>query len=107
MPEPLKQKEVHEKLQELEQWGRDENYSVIQKEFKFATFSDAMVFMNEVAEIAEEENHHPDMCVSYDTVVCMLSTHDVGGLTEKDFEVADKIDKMIHRLVEENREEEE
>lgn len=91
----MKQNEVHEALKDVPEWDRDENYSLIQREFQFQDFSDAMVFVNKVAELAEEANHHPDICISYNTVVCMLTTHDVGGLTETDFDLAQQIGELV------------
>lgn len=81
-------------MQQLNGWQTDDDYALIQKEFSFPNYSDAMVFANKVAEIAEDENHHPDMCISYGSVLVMLTTHDVGGLSEKDFSVAKKIDSI-------------
>lgn len=67
----------------------------IQKEFVFKDFIEALAFVNSVGEIAEQEEHHPDIVLSYGRVVVELSTHDIGGLSEKDFVVADKIDLII------------
>lgn len=67
----------------------------IQKEFLFNNFIEALVFVNKVGEVAEQEGHHPDIVLSYGRVVVELSTHDVGGLSEKDFVVANKIDLII------------
>jgi 4a-hydroxytetrahydrobiopterin dehydratase len=103
MTDAMKQNEVHEALKDIDNWHEDESYAMIQREFQFENFADAMGFVNEVAEIAEAENHHPDICISYNTVVCMLTTHDAGGLTKKDFTVAKKIDELI----EQNNEKEE
>ena len=50
--------------------------------------------MNAVAEIAEDEEHHPDMDIRYNKVRVQLSTHAEGGLTERDFEVAEKVDTL-------------
>ena len=53
-----------------------------------------MEFVNKVAAIAEEEGHHPDLTVSYDSVTVELMTHAIGGLSENDFIVAAKIDEL-------------
>jgi 4a-hydroxytetrahydrobiopterin dehydratase len=66
----------------------------IKKEFVFADFAAAMVFVNKVAELAEAEGHHPDILIEYNKVTLTLSTHDVGGLTEKDFALEKKIDAI-------------
>ena len=66
----------------------------IKKEFKFKDFTESLAFVNKVAEIAEEEGHHPDILLSYGRVVIELSTHDIGGLSEKDFTVAGRIELL-------------
>ena len=67
----------------------------IRHEFKFANFVQAMAFVNQVAAIAEEENHHPDLHIFYNRVVIELWTHAVGGLSENDFILAAKIEKLL------------
>jgi len=66
----------------------------ITKEFAFVNFLHTMNFVNKVAVLAEEEGHHPDLHVSYAKVVIELWTHAVNGLTENDFILASKIDKI-------------
>lgn len=61
--------------------------------FRFKDFAGSMAFVNEVARLAEAEDHHPDIFISYDRVVLTLSTHKVGGLTRRDFLLAALIDK--------------
>jgi 4a-hydroxytetrahydrobiopterin dehydratase len=74
-------------------WDVVENKK-IQKEFKFKNFVETMGFVNQVALIAQAENHHPDMQVSYSKVVVELWTHAVSGLSENDFILAAKIDQL-------------
>ena len=64
----------------------------IRREFKFKDFTEAMAFANKVAQIAEAEDHHPDMHIFYRKVILELSTHAIGGLSENDFIVASKVD---------------
>ncbi len=64
------------------------------KEFKFDDFKQALDFVNNVGEIAEKLNHHPDISISYNKVKIKIYTHKVDGLTEKDFELAEKIDEI-------------
>ena len=64
------------------------------KKFKFKNFLEAMKFVNAVAEIADQEQHHPDFCVHYNKVEIQLWTHAINGLSENDFIVAAKIDKL-------------
>ena len=53
-----------------------------------------MVFVNQVAELAEEANHHPDISVSWNTVVLTLSTHSAGGITQFDLDLAGRVDAL-------------
>lgn len=66
----------------------------LKKEFKFKDFKEAMTFVNKVADIAEEENHHPDISIYYSKVVIELWTHKIGGLHENDFIMASKIERL-------------
>ncbi len=67
----------------------------IEKNYKFTDFTQAIEFVNHVADIAEQENHHPDILLwSWNNVKISLSTHSVKGLTEKDFSIASKIDAL-------------
>ncbi|MEX0877541.1 MAG: 4a-hydroxytetrahydrobiopterin dehydratase [Candidatus Spechtbacterales bacterium] len=63
----------------------------LEAEFKFPDFRTAMVFVNKISQLAENINHHPDICISYNKVQLKLTTHSTGGLTEKDFELAKEI----------------
>ena len=66
----------------------------IEREFKFKDFRQALDFVNRVGEIAERENHHPDILLSYGKVVIQLWTHKIHGLHENDFILAAKIDAL-------------
>jgi 4a-hydroxytetrahydrobiopterin dehydratase len=66
----------------------------LRKQYRFRDFREAMSFVNRVAEIAEEEGHHPDISISYSRLDLELFTHAVEGLTENDFIVAAKIDDL-------------
>ncbi|MEK7203589.1 MAG: 4a-hydroxytetrahydrobiopterin dehydratase [Patescibacteria group bacterium] len=70
----------------------------IKKEFKFGDFIEAISFVNKVAETAEKENHHPDIHIFYNRVVIELWTHSVGGVSEKDYNLAAKIDEIFKGL---------
>jgi 4a-hydroxytetrahydrobiopterin dehydratase len=67
---------------------------VIHKRFTFGNFKEAMAFVNQVAELAESADHHPDILVNYKRVTLTLSTHSAGGLTQKDFDLASHIEKI-------------
>ena len=86
----LDRQRVAEQLQKLPQWSLQGDQ--IERLFVFENFVDAMIFVNKVAEIAEEEGHHPDIRILYNRVTLALSTHDAGGLTQKDFQMAHRID---------------
>jgi 4a-hydroxytetrahydrobiopterin dehydratase len=86
---PLSDDEIAARLQDLQGWERKEN--AIQRTFSFEDFEGSMVFVNRVAELAEAADHHPDIDIRYSRVTLTLSTHDAGGLTERDFSLAEKI----------------
>lgn len=67
----------------------------IEREFTFDDFEEAMDFVNDVAAIAEDEEHHPDIHIYYNKVTLELSTHNIGGLSRNDFVVAAKIDQLV------------
>lgn len=73
-------------------WERDGDELV--KTVKRKDFAGAIAFLNDVAELAEERNHHPDMSISWNRVTLRLSTHSEGGLTELDAELASAIDRL-------------
>ena len=91
---PLKQEEANEYLAKVLGWELVEGVK-IKKEFKFKTFKDSIAFVNKVADTAEEEAHHPTITIIYNKVRITLSTHAIGGLSENDFIMAAKIDKLI------------
>jgi len=82
---------VEQKLAEFADWSLIGD--AMQRTFGFDSFVDAMAFVNKVAKLAEKHRHHPDILVRYSKVTLTLSTHDAGGLTEKDFEMARHIDR--------------
>lgn len=67
----------------------------LEKTFTFSDFRDALSFVNRIGAVAEEENHHPDIRLTYGKVVVQIWTHDVGGLTQNDFVLAAKIEKRV------------
>ena len=67
----------------------------IERELRFPDFEQAMAFVNKVAGIAQQEDHHPDILISYNKVRLVLSTHKIGGLSRNDFIVAAKIDRLV------------
>jgi 4a-hydroxytetrahydrobiopterin dehydratase len=86
----LSEDEITRRLGALPEWARDGQR--IRRQFRFASFAEAMAFVNRVAALAEEVDHHPDILVEYGRVTLTLSSHDAGGLTERDFRLAGRID---------------
>ena len=84
---------INEKLKNLSGWSYENNQ--IRKEFKFKDFKSALEFVNKVGEHAESMNHHPDIFIhSWNKVKLTVSTHSEGGVTEKDFTLAGKIESL-------------
>ena len=76
-------------------WVFDEAAGAIDRVFKLKDFSEAFAFMSRVALAAEKAGHHPDWSNSYNTVTIRLSTHDAGGLSQRDIALAQAIDKIL------------
>lgn len=87
--------EISDLLIQVPGWVLSPDGDVISREFKFSSFPNAIDFVSDVAKIAENEGHHPDMHVSYDTVRVDISTHSIKALTENDFILAAKIDGVV------------
>lgn len=88
----LSSAQIKAALPSVPKWRR--KASVISRTFEFADFVVAMKFVNAVARSAEKACHHPDIDVRWNKVTLALTTHDAGGLTEKDFVLAAKCDKL-------------
>ncbi|MCH2136447.1 MAG: 4a-hydroxytetrahydrobiopterin dehydratase [Phycisphaerales bacterium] len=80
-------------LDTLTEWVRSGD--VIQRTFVLADFATAMAFVNQVAAVAEAAGHHPDILIRWSKVTLSLSTHDAGGLTKLDFNLAAAIDSLV------------
>jgi 4a-hydroxytetrahydrobiopterin dehydratase len=93
MADLLNAQDIKAWLKKLPQWDHDKKH--IERVFEFDDFSQAIEFVNGVAEIAEEDDHHPEIDIRYSKVSVRLSTHSEGGLTDLDFEVAEKIDTLV------------
>jgi 4a-hydroxytetrahydrobiopterin dehydratase len=94
---PLPRHEAEELLREIPQWSMGEG--TIEKELRFKDFKQAMEFVNSVAAIANEQDHHPDLFISYNKVKLTLSTHKINGLSLNDFIVAAKIDRAEQQQI--------
>ncbi len=88
----LAEEEITRALQNLPRWNRQGNE--ITRTFEFADFAEAMAFVNRVAQVAEQANHHPDITINYNRVTLSLVSHDSGGVTERDVNMAANINKV-------------
>jgi 4a-hydroxytetrahydrobiopterin dehydratase len=88
----LSGKEVKDRMPEIPQWSLADN--ALQREFRFKDFRKAMEFVDAVAGVANEQDHHPDVYISYNKVRLTLTTHKINGLSLNDFIVAAKIDLL-------------
>tara|TARA_Y100000310_G_scaffold344991_1_gene460995 strand:- start:5866 stop:6189 length:324 start_codon:yes stop_codon:yes gene_type:complete len=91
---PFTPEQMQEYLGQLQSAWEVEQGKKIKKKFEFKDFKDAMDFVNKVAELAEKENHHPNIRIYYNKVVIELTTHSIGGLSENDFILAAKIEQL-------------
>lgn len=90
----LSDQEIQKHMQQLDNsWTHKGGF--IQREIKFKDFVEAFSFMTSVAFIAEKHGHHPDWNNVYNKVNISLNTHDAGGITEKDFQLAKAIDGVL------------
>jgi 4a-hydroxytetrahydrobiopterin dehydratase len=88
---PLDERERREALDRLPGWIHDAGRDAIIRDFTFGDFVGAFSFMTAVAIMAEKADHHPEWSNVYNTVSILLTTHDAGGLTAKDIDLAHKI----------------
>ncbi len=89
----LTEDEIRKTLMSMPGWSFSGN--AIQKKFTFQSFMPAIAFVNKIAEAAERANHHPDITINYSQVSINLSTHSEGGVTQKDSQLANTIDKIF------------
>ena len=87
----LNKEEINYSLTNLDDWLLEENHIV--KQFQFKDFAEALSFVNKVGAEAENMDHHPDIFIhSWNKVKITISTHSEGGITQKDFQLAEKIE---------------
>ncbi|MFB6209049.1 MAG: 4a-hydroxytetrahydrobiopterin dehydratase [Candidatus Nanohaloarchaea archaeon] len=96
MAEKLDSEEVDERLDELEIWGYEMEKLVTRVEFD--DYREAVFFANCVFSLAEEEFHHPEVKVEYGAVEIDLWSHEENGITEKDFELAERIEEKVRKI---------
>ncbi len=95
MPRLLTDAQVSRGLKGLEGWKKQGKF--ISKTFEFKTFLAGIRFVDDVARISEEEEHHPDVHIRYTTVKLSIQTHSEGGVTEWDLALARAIEKYLHQ----------
>lgn len=89
---PLSQKDIKERLVSVPDWQVESGE--LTRTFLFKDFRGSLAFVNKVGDLAENARHHPDIDIRYNKVRLALVTHDAGGITEKDFDLAAKADKI-------------
>ncbi|THD66688.1 4a-hydroxytetrahydrobiopterin dehydratase [Robertkochia marina] len=90
----LTEQEIEENIKDLQYWDLEEGMLVTSLDFK--NFADAFAMMTRIAFEAEANNHHPDWSNVYNNLTIRLTTHDAGGLTDKDFYLARRIEDIIN-----------
>ena len=93
MAAKLSESEIEERLGDLVDWQREGD--TIRKTFKLASFPGAIAFVTNVGFLAEAAAHHPDIDIRWRRVSLALTTHDAGGLSAKDFDLAAQIDEIL------------
>ena len=91
----LDKEQIKKMMFEVPKWNLNESGTELSRSFDFKNYYHTMAFVNAVAWIAHQENHHPDLEVSYNRLHIRYSTHAVNGVTENDLICAAKIDKII------------
>ena len=92
---PLDPNQVQTLLSQVPGWQAESNGGQLRKRFDFASFPATIAFVQRLADLAEAEGHHPDFCVRYKVLDVTLTTHAIGGLSENDFILAAKIDRLV------------
>lgn len=96
MPKVLKGKSLNSHLSKVPGWELYDKSTKLKREFEFKDFDEAIRFINKVAQVAEEINHHPNIYLyDYKKVRAELSTHKIGGLGEIDFNLASRISELF------------
>lgn len=89
----LSEEEIAARLSEVPGWGYIDGR--LRSQFQTLNFSNGVTFVNQIARIADDLNHHPDVLLTYPRVTIDVYTHDVGGLTEFDFTLAQRISALL------------
>ncbi|MGL5795671.1 MAG: 4a-hydroxytetrahydrobiopterin dehydratase [Waterburya sp.] len=89
----LTQTEIEQKIKTLPQWQQQNQ--AITRTFEFKNFVEAIAFVDKLVEPAEAAQHHPDLTISYNKVTVSLTSHDAGGITQQDFDLAKTISQLV------------
>ena len=89
----LSTEQITEYLVDLPEWSL--NGDSLQRTFRFDDFVGSMAFVKRIAKLAEEMQHHPDIMIRFNKVTLTLTTHDAGGLTERDFDLVRRTDGCV------------
>ena len=95
---PLGKSRAEDLLRELDEGWRLNASGHLERAYRFEDFAKAMAFANKVADIAEHEGHHPDLCIAWGKCAVEIWTHKINGLTESDFYLAAKADRAFKTL---------
>ena len=90
----LVKSEINDNLKKIKNWQINEENKMIFKKLKFKTFNQALKFTNLIGEIADKENHHPDISLGFGYCLILIHTHAIDGLSINDFILASKIDQI-------------
>jgi len=93
--------EIIEEIKDAPGWTQ--HAKTITRTYKFDGFLKSVMFVDQIAKRAQKLDHHPDIDIRFDQVTLVLTTHDAGGLTEKDFTLAEQCDEEFDTLVEAGR----
>ena len=96
---PLDLSEIHKYQKKVDGWdvkSNEKKIFLLEKEFKFKNFLDSQNFVNKVGNISENEGHHPDIIFGWGYAIIKITTHAIEGLSENDFILAAKIDKITN-----------
>ena len=93
MSDLLEEEDLTSALKKCPEWEYEKKS--ITRTIEFEEFMEAIDFVNDLAEIADEAQHHPDIRIRYTKVTLVLTTHDAGGVTEADVELAQRIDNLV------------
>jgi 4a-hydroxytetrahydrobiopterin dehydratase len=93
--EQLSEEDRADALDDLDEWDYDEGRDAITRKFIFADFGEAFAFMTRVALLAEKADHHPEWSNVWNRVEILLTTHEAGGLSQRDVDMAEAIDRLV------------